>query len=132
MTNISVAIILIVFAFILGRKSTTWAWAKPTEMHLGDERQPIETLQADLPTERVPMNWERLGTLIFVTAWLVGWSAGIVMAFGAFVVSFGNAGPSLFLGAWLVGASVGWVFAVGLIYKLITGKPIKRRGGGEL
>ncbi len=122
-----VAIILIACAFALGRASTGWRWLQPADTSLSTDALDRMLVPPDT-TERIPMNGERLFALIFLIAWIVGWSAGIVMATGFFIASFGKGFVTVFLGAWLVGAIAGWFHAALTIYKLATGKPVRNRG----
>ena len=117
-------IITALIAFWLGRKS------RPSPFPIeGTEHVAISSMPPLSGTNRVPMNVQRLFTLIFVTGWLIAWSAGIFMALMMFLRTFGSGFSTVFLGGWLMAAIAGWVFAANTIYKILAGLPITARDG---
>ncbi|WP_420585282.1 hypothetical protein [Ruegeria sp.] len=68
----------------------------------------------------------RLFASIFLSGWLIAWTAGILMAFSTFASAGG--GASLFVFGWLIAAIAGWFWAVYTLWKLVTGRPVKLRG----
>ncbi len=66
---------------------------------------------------------------LFLTVWLIGWSAGIYFAASAM---FGGDGPAFFLAIWLAFAIFGWIIAVRFLFRIVAGQPInpKKRSGG--
>lgn len=64
---------------------------------------------------------QRVFKILFIGAWLVGWTVGLMFGSALFLTTLGA--PSLmtvFLGAWTVGAAVAWVYVgwhwVGMIH----------------
>ena len=67
--------------------------------------------------------WTRLPAILFLIAWLMGWSAGIVLA----VLSIVNGTTAdAFLLFWVAGASLGWVLAVRALIGLLRGKSMSQ------
>lgn len=71
--------------------------------------------------DKLPTGAGRVFAGVFLSVWLIGWSTGIVFAFGALLSEWGT-GPSLFLIVWLTFAILGWFFAVGFLFKIIRGR----------
>ena len=113
MTLTLVAIILLACAFLLGRASTQWTWATPSNA------------SDTTDSERIPMSAGRLFALLFLCGWMLAWSAGILMALAMFVTSWGNPAAAVFMGGWLIAAVAGWFAVANMIWRLATGKPVK-------
>ena len=75
------------------------------------------------------MNAARAFTLLFISGWLIAWSAGIYFAALIFLASFWSGLITVFVGGWLLAALSGWCFAANTIYRLATGKPIELKNG---
>jgi hypothetical protein len=81
-------------------------------------RAPLGTMIAyrvsgDALVFRIPPRFSGLGIALFLILWLIGWTAGIVMAGTMLVAMLPKEGetlaPALFIGGWLVFALVGEV-----------------------
>lgn len=99
-------------AYRIGRNSASFKWQTK-----------------DQSPDRSPMTFTRAFLLLFLSGWIIAWSAGVVTAIVMFVRSFGDGLTTLFLAGWLLVALAGWGFAALTIYKIITGQPIRLRGG---
>ena len=62
----------------------------------------------------------RLFAIVFIGGWLIAWTAGIVMAFGALMSGAGSA--NLFMIGWLIAAVAAWFAASYHLIQLILGK----------
>lgn len=120
MTASLVAIISLAIAFLLGRASTRWE-------KVGPDEAPFVLPQED-DQERVPMTLGRFTTLVFITGWIIAWTAGIFMVGQAALAAMGSetSGPQVFMIGWLIAAIAGWCYAAHTIFKLLTGRPVKK------
>ena len=110
-------------AFWIGRNSNARARQEQDEF----TRSPIQS--AATQTDRMPMTTMRLFLLVFLSGWIIAWSGGVLTVFVMFVRGFGDGLTTLFLAGWLLAAIAGWVFAAHTIFKIVTGQPVKLRGG---
>ena len=112
-------------AFALGRLSER---KRHRLRSLGADQPPVRLSPQDSGIEtRRPMTGERLFVLVFLTGWLIAWSAGCAVVIKLVLSGSGN----LFVYGWLIAALAGWVYAANTIYRLICGKPVTGRGGRE-
>ncbi len=110
-------------AFWIGRNSIRRARPEKEDF----DHSPIQSAPGS--SDRVPMTAMRLFLLLFLSGWIIAWSAGVLTAFVMFVRGFGDGVTTLFLGGWLLAAIAGWALAAHTIYKIVTGQPVKLRGG---
>ncbi|WP_136442170.1 hypothetical protein [Pacificoceanicola onchidii] len=122
-------------AFALGRwsaglrwRSTALAPSAGEPGALGSFETPQGRASETEKHGRIPMTGERLFMLIFLLGWIFAWSVACLTAL-RFVLS-GQGG--LFLIGWLIAALAGWGLAANTIYRLVTGKPVRGRGGRDI
>lgn len=127
MGNLVFVFIIAAIAFWLGRQ--TKHSPSPLNDTFANSAIQSRVSLSETDTTHIPMNFKRAFSLIFISGWIIAWSAGIVMAVGVFLSSFGSGFTTIFIGGWLLAAIAGWVFAANTIYKLATGKPVYSRGG---
>ena len=67
---------------------------------------------------------ERIFKIVFIGAWLVGWTVGVVMAAGFWITTLKAPGfHTLFVGAWLVAAVAAWVWVGVTWVRMVMGHP---------
>ena len=113
-------IVIAVIAFILGmsvrRKPASYT---PNLV----EPAPGDLTERDLPQSRPPLA-TRVFSIVFLIAWLAGWTLGLFVVTGMFLATLGEElFTSLFLGAWIVGAAVAWILSVRQLVQMLTGQP---------
>ncbi len=126
MENLVLLFIIAAIAFWLGRKTKQYPspskrTSQATALHA------IDRFSGPAQTRR-PMSFQRASAMIFITGWIIAWSASIWMAVLMFISSFGNGFTTIVVGGWLIAASAGWLCAAIVIYKLVTGKPVRFGG----
>lgn len=114
-------IVLAVAWFFLLRRRSGESAAAPTRS-ASARPGAVSPAPKDKPSG-LPTGIGRLVVGAFLTVWLIGWTAGIVFAFGALMSEWdSDAGVSVFLIIWLTFATAGWVFVVRILAKLIRGE----------
>jgi hypothetical protein len=88
-------------------------------------RQTSDGLEICIPAKR------NVFLLLFLSAWLVGWSFGEVMVLRELLFGEGDA-PDLFLAVWLTMWSLGGGFAIYAWLRMLAGRELVRLGGGVL
>lgn len=89
------------------------------------QRQDSEAQKQDDEAKKkgaLPTGAGRVFAGVFLFIWLIGWSTGIVFAFGALMSEWASSGPSFFLIIWLTFAIIGWFFAVTFLFRIIRGR----------
>ncbi|MBO9445717.1 hypothetical protein [Ruegeria sp. R14_0] len=122
-SHVIVAIVTLCAGLVIGRMRKP----KDTESTFGNQLAPTLQLDADhSENKKSDMSpGMRLFYSVFLTGWLIAWSAGILMAVSTF--SAVDGGASLFVVGWLIVAVAGWVWAVYTLWKLLTGGPVNLR-----
>lgn len=118
-----VAIVALCLGMAIGQRR------KPREVDtvLGDGQVGTQETGSDQDKTNDMSFGARLFQAVFLSGWLIAWTAGILMAFSAFASAEG--GASLFMGGWLIAAVAGWFWAVHTLWKLVTGQPVNQRRG---
>jgi len=94
---------------------------RPTEPHFNPSH-----ISDDDPTSPPPPQMSRAHRgffALFISGWLLAWTAAMVMVTGSFLTSLWN--PSFetaFMAGWLCAATAGWFLAVGELRSLLGSK----------